>query len=275
MNSEQLIEIVIRYDGKDADNHVINLHSLGESIQGAARIISTCAHFLVDFEYVKQMQAHNVLVVAKEPEANCFEISVVIKEALQSNMFSGIGAAALTAIVSYIISKQSNSKEEMKSLKEVALKALEMSIAKDDKTNERLVSTLDKMATGLLPASRKAVSPIGMYCDTLKIGDETAVPIDKAKKDAILSTSEEEVTRLRQFDVLITELDLENNTGKVRLDGDRERRINAAITDPMINTVDNTYAKALAQGDVISVQAKAAILDGEITRLYISDIITV
>lgn len=273
MNSEQLIEIVIRYDGKDADNHVINLHSLGESIQGAARIISTCAHFLVDSEYVKQMQAHNVLVVAKEPEANCFEISVMIKEIIP-NLFSGFAGHGLTALIGYILAKQSNSKEEMKHLKEVTLKALEMSINRDDKTNERLMSTLDRMATGLLPASRKAVSPIGMYCDTLKIGDETAIPIDQAKKDAILNTSEEEITRLRQFEVLITELDLENHSGKVRLDGDVDRRISAIITDPIINAIDNTYAKALAQKETISVQAKAAILDGDIVKLYISDIVT-
>src|SRR5699024_9324962 len=107
---ENLLEtIVIRYDGKEAANHTINLYSLGESIQGSARIISTCANFLVNFEYTKQFQAHDVIVSAKEPKANCYEIVVFIHQILQSSLFTGFAGSALTGIISYIIGKQSNS----------------------------------------------------------------------------------------------------------------------------------------------------------------------
>src|SRR5699024_9076890 len=145
-----------------------------------------------------QFQAHNVTVLAKEPEANCYEISVLIHQILQSSLFSGFAGSALTAVISYIIAKQSNSKEEMKHLKEVALKSIEKATGRDEKTIDKLISTLDKMATGLLPASRQAVNPVGKYCDTLKIGDSSALTINQTIKDAILNQEDEEITESKE-----------------------------------------------------------------------------
>lgn len=272
MDERVLDTIVIRYDGKDAENHILNLHSLGESIQGSARIIATCAHFLVTFKYTKQLQAHDVTVVAKEPEANCFELTVLIEKALQSHFLTGIGGSALTALISYIIAKQSNSTKEMKHLKEVALKALESAAGKNDKTVEKLLSTIEKMASGLRASSRKAVGPVGEYCDTMKIGDQTAIPIDKAKKDAIISQEDEEIIEAKTYNLLFTEIDLENQTGKVRLTGEDSNRLNVAITDPIINKRGNDYVEALALKNNIKVRAKAAQKDGDIVKLYISEL---
>src|SRR5690625_615015 len=168
-------QITIRYDGKDAENHIINLHSLGESLQGAARIISTCANFLLTFEYTKQLDAQNVKVVAQEAEPNCYELVVIIKEAMQTNMFTGFAGASVTAIVSYVIARQSNSKKEMKHVKDLAIKILETSSDSSEQTTEKLLDILEKMATGLLPSSRKAVKPVGESCDFMRIGDETAI----------------------------------------------------------------------------------------------------
>jgi hypothetical protein len=55
--------------------------------------------------------------------------------------------------------------------------------------------------------------------------------------------------------------------------GESDQRIQSEITDPIRVTPNNPYALALASQQPISFKAKAEINeDGEITRLFISDL---
>ncbi len=55
-----IAELPIRYDGKDAEQHRIELHLLGESLQGVARILGVTGHFVATGQYAKQLQALDV-----------------------------------------------------------------------------------------------------------------------------------------------------------------------------------------------------------------------
>lgn len=71
-------EITLRYDGLDAERHVIALDALGESLQGFSKIISTAAHFAVTQQYSKRSNVQTVRVCAKEARANCFSLHAVL-----------------------------------------------------------------------------------------------------------------------------------------------------------------------------------------------------
>jgi hypothetical protein len=63
--------ITIRFDGLDAEDHEIDLFTLGESLQGLARIAGTVGHFAATQEYSRYFRSHELKVLAKEPRENC------------------------------------------------------------------------------------------------------------------------------------------------------------------------------------------------------------
>ncbi|EBX1905019.1 hypothetical protein DQ931_24610, partial [Salmonella enterica subsp. enterica serovar Corvallis] len=165
----QDIKISLRYDGKDALNHEIDLNCLGESLKGFSKVLSTAASFSATQKYSKLVTYQEVKVYAREARANCFTLDAVLNFVTQNQLFSGIAATILGAILQYIFARNSNKKDEMKALQQVLEKAIEALGNKDAGTIDKLISVIDKMAVELRPSVRQAVSPIGNTCDQISI----------------------------------------------------------------------------------------------------------
>ncbi|MDW0724100.1 hypothetical protein [Mannheimia haemolytica] len=86
-----------------------------------------------------------------------------------------------------------------------------------------------------------------------------------------MSLSENEITGIQVFDILISELDKVKATCKVNINN-AEQRTNAVISDPLFGSAENPYLQAFAQNKAIKVTGKATIKDGEIIKLTIMDI---
>lgn len=259
--------VPIRYDGGDAAHHQIELNVLGESLQGMARILAVTGNFAATGQYAKQYQAMDVKVLVNEPKANCYKLEAVIQFAQQQQLFSGLAAPLIAALVGWIFSRAAGNKQEMKMLKD----ALDKVLAMQSENQERLHGTLEKMADALRPAVRQAIAPIGKSCTSMTVGGGYVV--DEAKAAAIRSAGDIDVGEERVWELTISELDREASSAKVRLVDDDSKRVRAKITDPLGATVPSPYASALATGSLIRVKAKAVMKDGEIDCLYISDII--
>lgn len=273
----QMMEVPITYDGKAAEEHKIDLYALGGSLQGVARILAVSSHFALTGEYAKHFGTQEVKVYAREPQAKCFEVSTIIEFAKQHQIFSGFGGSLFGGVVAYIVAKASGNREEMKLLSERLEQAIRELGHRDQKTIDRMLSTIERMADGLRPSVRSAVEPIGAECDTLTIGnkaDSYKTVIDKATRDAILSGDNSTITDMRDWEVVFTELDKESQTGKVRLIGDESNaRIRAEVNDPAFLLANNKYLESYAHDRAVTVKAKALLKDGEIDRLYVSDAI--
>jgi hypothetical protein len=187
-------------------------------------------------------------------------------------LFAGGAGAILTVLVSWIIAKTSNNREEMKALKDSLDKAIDHLANKDSTLVPRLLDTVDRMATSLRPSVIKAVAPVGKSCNEMRIGD--SLPIDRAAADAIRAVAADAVTEERTWLIRITELDLESFSAKVRFEDESEQddaRFRAAITDPAIAVLNNAYTRAFANHTVLRVRGKATLKEGEIQTLYISN----
>ena len=271
MDGDNFAVVPIRYDGMDAERHQIELCSLGESLQGMARILAVTGHFALTQEYAKQYQAHDIKVLVKEPKANCFTIDAVLEFAKQQQVFAGLAAPVLTAILAWLFARSANRRDEMKALKDSLDKAIETLVGNNQQTVDRMLSTMERMADALRPAVREAVKPIGRTCTQMTIGGN--VVVDQAAADAIRSETVDEVSAEKTWRVRITELDVESGTAKVRFDGDAqvERRVKAIITDPSVKVLGNAYAQGLLSQAELEVRGKATLRDGEIAQLYISN----
>ncbi len=271
MNGE-LFSIPIRYDGLDAERHQIELHLLGESIQGVARLLAVSGHFAATGQYAKQMPALDVKVFVNEPRANCFTLDAVIAFARDQQLFAGAVGVVLGPLLGWFVARISNNRAEMKALKDSLDKAIGHLANHNADLIPKYLATVEKMAESLTPAMRAAVAPVGKTCSTMRIGSDVA--IDEATANAIRSLAADEVTETRVWDVRITELDLESKSGKIRLEDSEledEKRFKAVITDPAIAVINSDYVRAFAEQRPIRVRGKAVLRDGEIQTLYVSD----
>ena len=246
-------KVPIRYDGLDAEAHELDLFALGESLQGAARIISVVGNFVVTGKYAKQFQAHEVRVVAAEAKSGCFEIQTLVQWAKDVQIFSGAAGPTIAVIITYVLMKASGSREEMKHLAQLLEIAIKELGHKDQGSIDRLIQTIENMADALKPAVKQAITPVGSTCETMRIGGENAQVVDRALKDAIMSEGNLEVLGERAYEVLITELDLETHSCKVHVKGESAEeegegapRRSAQITDPALVIADNPYVIAMS-----------------------------
>lgn len=268
----EMMTLPIRYDGGDAEKHEVELLSLGQSLQGIARILAVSGHFAATQNYAKQMQALDVRITVREPRANCLTLDAVIQFAREQQLLAGIGGVAVTTLVSYIFARASRQKEEMKALKEVLQQSVDLLATRDSDLNARLLSTIDRLADALIPAARQAVAPIGGSVSTLTIGN--AKPIDLAMAQSIREPGADELTAEREWSVALTEIDLETSSGKARLDtagDDEERRVKVRFIDPAFQAPDNVYVRAFVNRLRIKIRGKASIRDGQITEIFAAD----
>ena len=272
--SSEIARLTLRFDGLDASSHQIDLYSLGESLQGFARILSTVGHFSATQEYSKNFSVHAVKTYAQEVRANCFSVDMVIDWVQQNQIFSGSAGAVLAVILPWIFSRHKNKAAEMKLLKDALDKAIEQLGNRDQEVINRLASTIEKMAEELRPAARQAVYPIGQSCKTISIFEKgNSTPIDvinEQDKAEISKLQDGEVTGIQEFNIVISELDKQKATCKVSVNG-ADKRISASISDPLINTPDNVYYKAFVSNEILKVTGKAVVKDGELSKLVIMD----
>lgn len=250
--------------------HEIDLAELGESLQGFSKVLACAGHFITTGQVNRQYGKLAVKVSTNANlEAGCIEIPVWITS-WASELFSGFAGAVLSAVVAYILSRRG--KEEMEHLS----KALEQSLNQNKELQDRLLSTIDKLADSLSAANRQALAPIGKSCRTIALMDEQktadVLKVDETLKRVIDKQPDAEISPEEEFTGTITELDLVNGSCKVSLiDGDGER-INGVITDPVLMQPENVYLTAFSSRSEITFRAKVQLSrEGDIVKFFISD----
>lgn len=273
--------IMIRYDGLDTSQHRIELGALGESLQGASRLLGVAANYVATGRYVKKLPALSVRILAQETRAECFEVVVMIATLTPGvqpalPFFVKLGSKVVEYIVNFIVAKFSKKPDHM----ERALGLIETALRENGQTSRAAIdgmrATVEAMAQGQRTAVRQFAAPVGDTCDTARLGslENAALPINREMKDAITAPDEIQVSAEKTIRVLISELDMQTGGCKVTVEGDDEpdKRHLSEITDPAVKLANNPYAAAMAAQKWLSVRAKAQSKDGELDRFYISDI---
>jgi hypothetical protein len=259
------IKIPIKYQGLDADRHEIEIVALGQSLQGAGRLIRAAGSVVVP-----RHRTSGLRVVAKTAHPACFEIIallVLMQPVLP--LLTPAAQKAIEAIVNYTIARFSNKSDAADRMVDLAKTAMqEMGM-----TSRASLEAIVKISENNRASVRQFVAPVGDTCLTVMIGHEIngAVLFNQHDRQAI----ESEILEIGDeaaFAVLITELDLQNRTCKFNIRGESEdKRYIGNITDPSLVIPNNQYSIALAQKQWLDVRAKPEITEGEITRLYISN----
>lgn len=267
------IEFTIKYEGLALGEHAIDLASLGESLQGFSKILATAGHFVATGQYVRQYSTQSVMVTTDATlRPGSIELMATVVPIIKNPLFIACASATLGAVVQYVLSRKD--KKEMEHLAAALKQALEQNkeLADNSKQlSDQLMTTINRMADGLIAASRQAVAPVGRSCKSISIIKDkknlvTAGPEFKSS----VTHADEGISSLQEYQGIISELDKE--TGNCKLSVDSNVRINGVISDPALALPGNAYIESFVRDQLITVTAKAQIdKDGNVTKLFISD----
>ncbi|WP_418460444.1 hypothetical protein ACNT8L_18170 [Brucella intermedia] len=283
MNIEKIDPICIKFEGLDASNNAVELSVLASSLQGASKIIAASGQVALAGRFSKKEIQNDVRVLGLPPQAGSYEFWIAvtaIATPLATPMFPLIETAIKTAatkavegMTNYVISKWAGRKPEMQTSNEVAVKALE----EMGHTARHAMDMVERVALSNHSGAKQLVSPIGLSAQFMRIGHVStgSFPIGQSDRDEIERAKPIEIGEERVWRVQITELDRINQTCKVSLvdDPDIRKRIDGKITDPQIVTPNNAYTSAFDNHDTIAVKCKPQYQDGELDRIFISDVV--
>lgn len=145
----------IRYEGLNAADHQIDLDQLGTSLQGFARILAVCAHFVETGRYNKQFNALSVQVYAAPvQEHHCYEVVAhIVSKSVDLGLFQGLGGVVITLAVQYVMNR--GKEQEMRYLHD----ALKQALGQNETMMKQVMDVMMKMADSLAPAAKKAATP--------------------------------------------------------------------------------------------------------------------
>jgi hypothetical protein len=272
--------VILRYDGLDADRHLVDLGQVAVSLQGAAQLIGSAGSAIMTGQYARRAPALSIRVYAGIPRDGCWELPAIIAPVapVAGIMFPQIAeigkraaTKAVTAAVNYVVAKVSGQSNDVKR----TLDSLDKAVSELGQTARHGYDALERMAAQQRPAARNLVVPIGQSCRVIYVGnmDDGAIAIDSSVRSAIDAPEPVEIIETSSYEIFISELDTKNRTCKFSLhDDDPEHRLIGEITDPVIQAAHNPYLEAFAAQRWIVVLGKAQIKDGEMEKLFISDV---
>ncbi|MEQ1496292.1 MAG: hypothetical protein ABL912_11125 [Novosphingobium sp.] len=271
-------DIVIKYEGGDADRHLVEMRSLGNSLIGFERIISDGLIFLGEDRLPKRGERHPLVVRAKEPVIGSSEIPIILTQATGLLPFAWwlmqTGAAeAVSHFVTYVFTKLSGRNREAQVTLDTMVKMREIEGKERLLSQQQWLDALTTLVGRLARPAIQAVYPVGPSVDQFKLNGSRApaLLVDLPTADAIREKGELEVTELRPIDLRVDgfvhhskKLNVENP----ELPGGY---ISADVRGPIFEQVPNVYTEAAATQAVIRVQAKLGYRAGILERIYIMD----
>lgn len=282
MRVEKIEPIKIVFDGLDAENHQVELGALGIALQGASKLLGSGGQVALTGRFSKKEIANSVRVMALPPQPGSYEFWVLIASAgvaatvpLLPYIDVAVRTAATKAteaLVNATIAKWAGKSKQMDAANDIAVKALE----EMGHTSRAAIQLAERVTLANHGAVKQIVNPIGISAGTIQIGHSTsgAFPVTEQDRAEIEKTEPIEIGAERTMVVQITELDLVTKSCKLSIVGDDQmnRRVPGQITDPQIAVPNNPYSSAFDSQQPISVKCKPQYADGELDRLYISDV---
>lgn len=267
--------VLLRFDGLDADDHEMDMADFASSMKGLAKIIGTAGNFAATEKWIQHKDAMEVRVVVRPPEQHCFEIVAWLRWAVEEPLVVTVAGGLVVSLVAYVFQRSAGKSEEMRHLKGALDQAIKELGTRDQTVVDRMLSTIDRMADALRPSARAAVEPIGKSARTLSIGNTEQPPsiiLDVADRDAIHATVAPEISAEQDYEIVISELDLQTGSCRFAFPSEGDSRLIGQVIDPLISTPNNPYVIGMAGMAPLKVRAKAALRDGLIEKLYISDV---
>lgn len=290
-------DLIVKYEGGDADKHNVEMRSLGHSLIGFERIISDGLIFLGENRLPTRGERHTLNVHAREPQVGSSEIEVFLTQGAGLLPLGWwlleVGAGeAISYFTTWVFSKHGGRKAEAKAAHDAMVRMREIEAEEriasreieakerleaqkqwldhDAGWREGLYQLTDKLA---IPAAQ-AVRPVGPSVDRFKLNGSKAPSflMDLPTADVIRAKGELEVTELRLMELKVDGFVHHNKKLNVENPDRPGKFISADVRDPQFEKMPNAYTEAAANQSTLRVQAKLGYRGGNLDRIYIMDV---
>lgn len=277
-------QILIKYDGRDADQHIVDMRLLGRSLQGFDRIISDGIILLSEKRMPKYGERSILRVKAKEPVVGSQSIVALIQEnaellPLGWSLLNETSGAIISHWVSFVMEYFSGRKDAAERHVQAMLDLMRENLAARDRSEERWLAhdaewrdQLFALANKLATAATQSVAPVGPSVRNVQFSAGTSDPIevDEAMADAIRSRGELSVGDLQEM-ILKTEGVRDHTRSLFLVHPEEDGYITANVKDPIFDEWPNPYTEAASRKATIKVRAKPAFRSDRMERIYIMD----
>lgn len=285
----------LKYKGNDADFHVVDALVLGDSIQGAAKLYNSVAHYCFFGGVPKGNYRKHFKCYAQTPKEGSFEFVLYLATIAQEydihgeiykESFSWLFAKIANSLTGLWTNRSTESAMAEKltdqlierAKRDAELQALLINGVIGSNNNiadlhGRLIDTLPALANANSNAAKQLVKPVGITCSSLAqfAESDNETVITEAEAEVISSDSALEIEDAKVFQCeRVTEVNTLTGHCILQVAG-YTHLIKGKISDPVLSNADNIYTRALNNHTPIRVTAKTVLKEGEVHRLYISD----
>ncbi|AQR62750.1 hypothetical protein BZG35_14645 [Brevundimonas sp. LM2] len=264
--------INIRFDGLDADDHVIDMRLFGEAMIGLEKTLSAGLNALATGS-VPPRSKLMLAIKATPPRDGCVQLDAVIELAqgvlpILKPALLAAGGAIAKHLISATIKRFGGSRGQSASEVEKVLDL--MKVEKDDRQRERetLLGVIDR----LRPAAVQMMAPVGRSAEQLTItsaNDDDPTVFDVPMAQALRSRSDLEVSEMQPMRLKVDGITVHTRTLKVEDPNVPGRYVTAEVRDPAFTDGENVYTQSVTK--MLDVQAKATYREGILHRIHIMD----
>ncbi len=241
--------LIIRFEGLDTQDNLIEIQSLGQSLIGIKRLVANGLHFFETGNCLRRGVLSPYLIKTKPPEIGSYEIAIILTES----------SAYLPIIHDYIISNQSiilgnllsglllkmGGRELDSTEKLNAVVDFFERINQDSEGESRHVeNVIDK----LNPYARQVVTPIGKFSDNMVLvyhGEQTIIDLPIA--DSIRTKKKLEVGKKETIETTIDGIVLSQKQIKIPHPTEIGKYLIGRVFDPVFDDTHNIYTDALSK----------------------------
>lgn len=298
MERELSKSVPIEFDGLDATEHRLDASQLGRSLQGIAKLYRSVNHFYFTGAIPSRMRAPDVRILVGPPREGSvtYALWVLIAHGrlpMYPEMLAEFVDVCTPQVVKAVIAKRAGqprvAEKAMEIVHDLAKenaeitkrfieygKTVELGHQERDRAERdekaRMMALIERLAQVNGSAMTNMVSPVGYSARSLTHSkDEHAeYVIDEPAADAIRAKGSLEVLDETTVKVRIEGVDKIARTCKI-LSDDWAVPVKGKITDPVLDTPENVYTKALDTTRDVVITGKPVLRDGELYMFYISN----
>lgn len=285
-------EMGLKFDGLDADKHILDTLQFSTALEGNARLYRLVAHYCMHGEVLKPRSQSDLRCYTMPAEKGSHESLLVILTGAvhQIPAFADVYKTAMDWLIAKVmgfikdkLSGQGNVNEladiiKAQAEKDAELKALLANglIKANDQLaslHEKLIDTLPALVQAAQPNLRKALQPVGFSCSKMTQFPELDEPVVVTEAEALAIRSDEELVVGKPNDFVVTRLhSLSLDTGACRLEVEGlEGLVNGKVDDVTLKQPGNAYTRALDSHGSLRVRARPVYRKDELHKLFITE----
>lgn len=249
---------VVKYEGGDAKQHVLDMRQLGESLIGIERLINTGLYVLEHGERPGHGRVLESVIRVSTPQPGSLEFIPILLPGVYPLLNEPIVQKHIGAILRQLVKipllamggLEHEAQGRTHDLLEKALAASERAAEHTDRADERRHREQMKVYDLLshqwaYDAARNAVSPVGKGCDCMQISDdETSDTITPLMAQAIRTRGSVKIGEPRELSVLVDGFIHRTRQLRVVHPDVPDRLVTAYVRDPAFDAAPNIYTEA-------------------------------